>query len=162
MVVRKRKKKSRMRATTTHGWGSRKKHRGAGNRGGRGMAGTGKRGDAKKPSIWGNVKYFGKYGFKRNVRKKEIKPINIIELEKKLDDYVEKKLVTLQKDVYVVDLAKLGFQKLLGDGKVTKKLKINSMYASKKAVDKVKKAGGEVILLQEVKKVDTEPEKAEA
>lgn len=146
MVVRKRKKKSRMRASTTHGWGSRKKHRGAGNRGGRGMAGTGKRADSIKPSIWKDTKYFGKFGFKRNVRKRDIKTINIVELEKRLDDYLDKNLISKQKDVYVIDLGKLGFQKLLGDGKVTKKLKITAEYASKKAVEKIGKAGGDVIL----------------
>lgn len=157
MVVRKRKKHSRMRAITTHGYGSRKKHRGAGSRGGRGMAGTGKRAGTQKPSIWRNVKYFGKYGFRRNVRIKQVNTINIIQLEKGLENYVAKKLVSKQKDVYDVDLAKLGFQKLLGDGKVTKKFNIKAMYASAKAVEKVKKAGGEVIL----PKVEAEETKAE-
>ena len=60
MVAKKRKKNTRQRAGTTHGWGSMKKHRGKGNKGGAGMAGTGKRGDAKKPAIWKNKKYFGK------------------------------------------------------------------------------------------------------
>ena len=40
-MARKEKRKSnKMRARTTHGWGSMKKHRGAGNRGGRGNAGS--------------------------------------------------------------------------------------------------------------------------
>ena len=163
MVVRKRKKKSRMRASTTHGWGSRKRHRGAGSRGGRGMAGTGKRAASMKPSIWENVKYFGKHGFKRNVRKKKINAINVYDLEKGLDRYVENKLVKKEKDVYVVDLAKLGFQKLLGDGRVTKKIKIQANSASSKAVDKIKKAGGEVVLPKEIVTAKAEiKQKAEA
>ena len=52
MTVNKRKKNSRQRGSHTHGWGAMKKHRGAGNRGGRGAAGSGKRADSKKPSIW--------------------------------------------------------------------------------------------------------------
>jgi len=67
----KRKKVTKQRGSKTHGWGAMKKHRGAGNRGGRGMAGTGKRGDAKKPSIQKNKKYFGKYGFK-SLKKRKI------------------------------------------------------------------------------------------
>ena len=62
MPVNKRKKATRFRAKTTHGYGSMKKNRGAGNRGGRGMAGSGKRADQKKPTIlklYGN-EYFGK------------------------------------------------------------------------------------------------------
>ena len=51
MTATKRKKNTRMRAHTTHGWGSMKKRRGAGNRGGRGMAGTGKRAAQKKQTI---------------------------------------------------------------------------------------------------------------
>ena len=42
MVVNKRKKNLRQRAGTTHGYGSMKKNRGAGNREGRGNAGAGK------------------------------------------------------------------------------------------------------------------------
>ena len=56
-----------MRGTSSHGWGSKKKHRGAGHRGGKGMAGSGKRADQKKPTIlnlYGND-YYGKKGFRR-------------------------------------------------------------------------------------------------
>ena len=67
MTVNKRTKSSRDRGSKTHGCGSMKKRRGAGNRGGRGMAGTGKRADQNKPSIWKNKKYFGKYGFKKKI-----------------------------------------------------------------------------------------------
>ena len=56
MVVT-RKKNTRQRGSKTHGCGSMKKRRGAGHRGGRGAAGSGKRGDCKKPSIWKNKKY---------------------------------------------------------------------------------------------------------
>ena len=52
MVVNKRKKFSRQRGGHTHGWGSKKKHRGSGNRGGKGMGGTGKRADQVKTLIW--------------------------------------------------------------------------------------------------------------
>ena len=55
MSVNKRKKNTRMRAKTTHGYGSMKKNRGAGNRGGRGMAGSGKRADQIKPTILKNM-----------------------------------------------------------------------------------------------------------
>ena len=51
MTVNRRKKVVKQRGSHTHGWGSKKKHRGAGNRGGRGMAGSGKRADQRKPSI---------------------------------------------------------------------------------------------------------------
>ena len=66
MVVNKRKKNSRQRGSTTHGFGSKKKHRGHGSRGGSGLAGTGKRADAKKPSFWHDTEYFGGHGFVNN------------------------------------------------------------------------------------------------
>jgi len=140
MTVNKRKKNSRQRGSWTHGWGEKKKHRGAGSRGGRGMAGTGKRGDAKKPSIW-KERYFGKFGF---VSRKKIKIVsqNLEFLEKNAEKLVAKKLVSKEGDHYVVDSKKLKFNKLLGKGKLTKKFKIDVPYASKKAIDSVQKAGG--------------------
>jgi len=148
MVVRKRKKNSRQRGSKTHGWGSMKKHRGAGSRGGRGMAGTGKRGDAKKPSIWKNKKYFGKYGFCKQGIVKKIVPVNLSYFEEKAEELVENKLITKEADRYVVNAAKLGFNKILGCAKLTKKLKVTAESFSKKAVEKIKAAGGEVVELK--------------
>ena len=147
MVVNRRKKNLKQRGDTTHGWGSRKKHRGAGNRGGRGMAGSGKRADQKKPSIlkkYGNS-YFGKKGF-FNHNKKIVKPVNISYLEEKLANLISKKLINEKDNKYVVDLKNLGYNKLIGSGKITKKFIITTEAASNKAVEKVKKMGGEVIL----------------
>src|SRR3989338_5731267 len=148
MTVNKRSKFSRMRGTHTHGWGAKKKHRGAGNRGGRGMAGSGKRADQKKPTIlklYGN-EYFGRHGFSRPQKLlKKIKAINLSNLQSKLDSYVENKLVTKEKDVYVVDLDKLGYQKLLGGGNLNVKLKINAQYFSQQAVKKIEDKGGIIV-----------------
>ena len=65
MLKHKKSKVKTQRGTSSHGWGHKKKHRGAGNRGGKGMAGTGARGDAKKPTILTTVgkSYYGKKGF---------------------------------------------------------------------------------------------------
>lgn len=145
MVVNKRKKAVRMRGSKTHGWGSMKKHRGAGNRGGRGRAGTGKRGDATKPSFW-KERYFGKRGFVRKGIKRIVKPINASYFEENINELLSKKIIEKQGDFYSIDIAKLGFNKLLGNGKITKKFRINAQFASKSAVEKVKKAGGEVII----------------
>ncbi len=133
MPVTKRKKFSRQRGSHTHGWGSKKKHRGKGNKGGAGMAGTGKRADSKKPSIWKDTLYFGKHGFKKKGLKEKIRPINIGLLEQKFDKAE-------------INLKDIGYNKLLGSGKATKKLKITTKYASQKAIDAIKKAGGEVVL----------------
>lgn len=144
MVVNKRSKNSRARGSWTHGWGAKKKHRGAGHRGGRGKAGSGKRGDTKKPSLaWKDKKYFGKYGFKsKNTRL--IKPINISILDLNIDKFVEQKLASKERDKYVIDLGKVGYNKLLGAGNTSKKLNITVKFSSAKAVEKIKAAGGDV------------------
>ena len=146
MTNHKRKKNSRQRAGTTHGWGSMKKHRGAGHRGGRGRAGTGKRGDAKKPSIWKNRKYFGKLGF-TSLSKKQV-TINLKQIDDNAVNWAKRGLISSASDVYEVNLSKLGYDKLLGTGKVTKKLNIMVDSASPRAIDKVGQAGGNVATAQ--------------
>lgn len=144
MTFNKRKKNSRQMGSKTHGWGAMKKHRGAGNRGGRGMAGSGKRADSKKPSLW-KERYFGKKGFKKKGRRTMDRCVNLSYIEGNLDSLISKKLVSKKDELYIVDCDKLGFTKLLGDGRVTKKFKITVDSASKKAVERVKTAGGDVI-----------------
>ena len=74
----KKKKLVKQRGSKTHGWGSKKKHRGAGNRGGKGNAGSGKRADQKKPSFWKSKDWkYGIYGFK-TPKTKNIKIIKTI------------------------------------------------------------------------------------
>ena len=149
MTVNKRKKFSRYRASMTHGKGSKKKRRGSGNIGGVGKAGSGKRADSKKPSNWKEKRYFGKYGF-ISKSKKNIVPVNIGYIDANLNklpvDTIKK-----ENNFYSIDLSRLGFNKLLSNGKVLNKYKITIQYASKKAIEKIKNSGGEVIL-SELKK----------
>ncbi len=142
MTVNKRKKNSRQRGSFTHGWGEKKKHRGAGNRGGRGLAGTGKRGDAKKPSIWKN-RYFGKHGFKTKNNEAIISK-NTGYFETNIEKLASKNLVKKEGDAYIIEAERLNFNKLLGRGKLSHKLKINVPSASKKAIEIVKNAGGSI------------------
>ena len=145
MVVNKRKKFSRQRGRHTHGWGSKKKHRGSGNRGGKGMAGTGKRADSIKTMIWKDADFFGKRGFKFRGVQEKINAINIDDLQDKLDNLLKDKLISKEGNIYIIDLAKIGYNKLLGNGNVACKLKVTVKHASAKAVEKIKSAGGEVI-----------------
>ena len=152
MTVNKRKKNERQRGHSTHGWGSKKKHRGKGHQGGAGMAGSGKRADSKKPSIWKDKHYFGKYGFISKTPKVKINGVNIGYIEQHINKFLSNNLIKKEDDFYSVELEKLGFNKLLGDGRASVKLRIKTPYASKSAVEKVKEAGGEVIGLIENKK----------
>jgi len=162
MTTNRRKKTTRYRGDTAHGWGSMKKRRGAGNRGGRGRAGTGKRGDAKKPSIWANKKYFGKHGFKKKGVMEKINPINIGDINEKIESMKNKGLAIEKAGSFELDLGKLGFNKLLGSGKITKKVIINVKYATDRAVEKVKKAGGNIIIPEKKEKQIKTPEVKES
>src|SRR3989344_3463993 len=147
-MIIKRKKITRNRGSHTHRGGAKKKRRGAGNRGGRGMAGSGKRADQKKPTIlklYGNT-YFGKKGF-NSVNKKKIKTINIETIESRLYNWLKKGVLKKEKDTINIDLKKMGYDKLLGSGKINNKLNIEVRYASKKAIEKIEKSGGKINVL---------------
>src|SRR3989344_1637031 len=143
-MINKRKKFSRMRASHTHGGGAKKKRRGSGHRGGFGMAGSGKRADQKKPTIlklYGN-EYFGKHGFKRPGKVVvRIKAINISDIERNLELYLSKNLVSKENNTYILDLKKLGYNKIIGAGNIYNKYKVIGRV-SKKARDKIEKLGG--------------------
>ncbi len=143
MRTHKRKKSSRMhgRKMGTHGRGSRKKAKKSGHKGGIGMAGTGKRADQKKTlilNLYGHD-YFGKQGVtsrgtERDVRKR----VNVGEISLNPEKYGKK-----GKGGWEIDLKEY---KILGDGDVKEKLMIKAKEASKSALEKVKKAGGEIVL----------------
>lgn len=139
----KRKKNSRMhgRHQGTHGWGARKKHKKSGHRGGSGMSGTGKRGDQKKTlvnKLYGN-EYFGKQGItSKKTEHDKRKRINLQIIEDNLEKFGKKTTKGWE-----INLAKF---KILGTGDVKNKLIITALEASESAIEKVKKAGGEIIL----------------
>jgi len=135
MKVHKRPKNSRIRGARTVGWGFRQKHKGHGNKGGFGMAGTGKRGDHKKQSAEMSVKkgkYFGKQGITSRGTERDTRlRINLYDIEQNMIGKSGK-----------VDLAKY---KILGSGNGFKG-EIVAMEASKLAIEKMEKAGGKIIL----------------
>lgn len=145
MTASKRTKNSRQRGTHTHGWGAKKKHRGKGNKGGSGNSSSGKRSDARKPSIWKDKDYFGKRGFHKKGLKEDIKAVNIGYIEQNLEALVSGKKITEDKGVYSINLKELGYNKLLGTGRVKRKYRIEAKYASKIAEERIKQAGGEII-----------------
>lgn len=132
-----------MHGTSSHGWGSKKKHRGAGNRGGKGNAGSGKRGDANKPKYF-SKKRKSKTGFQS--KKQTIdKAINVMNVEKKINKYIQKGKAEKNADVYTINLDKMKITKLIGRGKINTKLNITVKKATESAINIIKKAGGNVI-----------------
>ncbi len=146
MVSFRRKKNNRQRANTTHGWGSMKKHRGAGNRGGRGNAGSGKKGDAKKPFHRVVRKFeLGASGFGKI--KTVVKAVNLFYIQDRMDTLLKSGVMTSKGDTFSIDLSDIKVDKLLGTGKVEHKLNITVKFASAKAIQKVEAAGGKVTVM---------------
>lgn len=154
-----RKKSSRHRGSWTHGHGEKKKHRGAGSRGGRGNAGSGKRGDAKKPSFW-KLKNFnkGKKGF-TNPAETKINTITITKLNSTVISLVEQGVVTKKGNSYIVNCEAMGIDKLLGTGTALFAFEIVVKSATSGAIQKVEQAGGKVELIaKEEKTTDSKEE----
>ncbi|MBT4651334.1 50S ribosomal protein L15 [Candidatus Woesearchaeota archaeon] len=153
MVTTKNKKVTKYRAHTTHGGGHRKKRRGAGNRGGRGMAGSGKRACQKKQK---HRKSFGGKGFHSHCPR-TIKSIHLGDLTKLIIKTSDSEAIQKKGDIYQVDLLKLGYQKLIGTGSTSLKLEVNVSAFTKKAEEKIAAAGGKIVYSKnEAVKVKTE------
>ena len=155
--TKKRKKASRMhgRGQGTHGWGARKKHKKSGRRGGKGMAGTGKRADQKKTlvtKLYGHG-YFGKRGItsKRTWEDKRHR-INLEDVELNIESFVKRGIAKKTEKGIEIDLSDY---KILDSSKeyaLKNKLIIKAKEASKSAIEKIRRTGGEILLLK--KKVE--------
>ncbi len=138
MKVHKRPKNSRIRGARTCGWGFRQKHKGHGNKGGFGKAGTGKRGDHDKQRALESddrkkKRYFGKQGLtSRGTARDKRKAVNLYDIKNNM----------FKKDGDKIDLSKY---KILGSGEGFK-AEIKALSASKLAVEKMEKAGGKIII----------------
>ena len=148
-MATKRKKNSRQRGSKTHGWGAMKKHRGSGNRGGRGNAGTGKRSDCKKPSVWALEHFYGKHGFTTVGGIKKITACNIEMLEQKYHKLLKDGIMKKENEICTIDLQTLNIGKLLSKGHPTKKWNITVRQASSNAVEKIKEKGGQITQTEE-------------
>jgi len=139
-VPHKLRKIRKKRGSRTQGYGRVGQHRKSGSKGYR-KAGRHKHG-------WSYViryepDYFEKKGFTspKSLRQKE----NIINVGK-LDEIAEKISTSKEKDKILIDLEKLGYTKLLGTGKVTKPLIVKVASYSKSAAEKIKEAGGQILI----------------
>ena len=117
------------------GFGSKKKHRGKGSKGGKGYGGSTKH---NRSFVYTKERdHFGHKGFS-SLKKKDV-IIKIKDLEKVCGGKNE------------VDLIALGYTKLLSDGDISKSLTVRISKISKKAKEKIEKAGGSVTGLEEKK-----------
>lgn len=142
-MAQKNRRVRKKRGSRTHGYGNTQKHRGAGSSGGRGMAGSKKQG-------WSYVSkflpgYFGHRGFKRPPSMvKRARTINLGDVDEGIEQLIKQKKAELKDSKYVLDLRALGYDKLLGSGKVKHALHITVDACSQLATKKVEEAGGKI------------------
>ncbi len=142
MQNRRPKRITKLRGRRTAGYGRIKGHRASGQRGGKGNAGSKKHHYIKV--MMENPRYFGKWGFKRPAKLvEEVRIMNIGDIDQMVDRLVERGIATKKGARYVVDVAKLGVDKILGGGKVKHKLDLTGVkYISESAKTKVTEVGG--------------------
>ncbi|MEM3032264.1 MAG: uL15 family ribosomal protein [Nitrososphaerota archaeon] len=124
------RKVRKLRGSRTHGWGQVGQHRKVGAKGGHGMAG----GHKHKWTKLLKEDYFGEKGF-HNPTSTHLRTMNLFQLSQ----YVERS------GEQVVDLSKLGVDKLLGTGRLDRAVKVIVGRWSRKAEEKVKMSGGELV-----------------
>jgi len=130
-VVRDRTKKRR--GSRTHGRGK-KAGRGAGLHGGRGNAGLHKH---KYTYVLKYMRdHFGRRGFKRPFDRREVRAINVGDLEILFPGKKE------------IDLKSEGFDRLLGKGDVKAAIKVIVSKATQKAIQKIEERGGKVVIVE--------------
>ena len=141
MKLKKKKKIVRMRGTRYHGWAA-KKHKGSGNRGGKGMAGTGKKAGQKISFVNKYFfPYFGKQGYtSRSTRRRKNNTVNLRDIQSK----------------YKPGEVSLPGYKILSEGEIKDKFTIKAKSFSKQAREKIEKAGGKAIELGKEK--ESKPE----
>ncbi|CEG11790.1 50S ribosomal protein L15P [groundwater metagenome] len=138
MAVKDRKTR-KLRGSNHHGWGI-QKHRGTGSQGGAGQSGWYKQKWCKYSKYFKDL--HGSHGFTRHSSDVNIITINIKDIERNLEKFVNEGKVTIKEDTYYLNLASLGYDKLLGDGKISHKFIIQTDSFSEGAKKKIEGAGG--------------------
>ncbi|MFH0970609.1 MAG: uL15 family ribosomal protein [Candidatus Diapherotrites archaeon] len=138
MVVRSKKTtRNKQRGERTHGHGDTKNRRGAGNRGGRGKAGSHKHKFSK---------YHATFGVKvrQNPRTTKGIAINVSQLASYLPKWADQGKIVQEDGLWIIDGRKVGVSKLLGSGIVPENLYIRHIKVSEKARQKIEEAEGEI------------------
>lgn len=141
------RKVRRLRGSRTHGWGQVAQHRRTGAKGGSGMAGLHKHKWSYMvkyaPDHFGSNRWHPPHPATTN------RWLNVYDLE------------SLASSGSTLDLGAMGYEKLLGQGSISKALTVKVPRASASAIEKVKSAGGTVTVEYEAKPEKPEPKKGE-
>jgi large subunit ribosomal protein L15 len=133
-------KRSKYRGSRTCGGGTHKNRRGAGNRGGRGRAGINAHHFVKWYKEMGGP-VFGKDGFS-NSSGITVTVIDVGIIDQIIPSLLAQGIAKNEGDVIVINTADMGIDKVLGSGKVTKKMNISAQAFSESAKVKIEKMGG--------------------
>ena len=139
------RKSRRQRGSRFCGWGQIGQHRASGSRGGVGGAGKHKhffmRTLKEEPDHFGHEQFHA-------LRKSDVSRwVNLRDLNQLL-----RYSKSGEDGRTVLDLGELGYEKLLGSGRVEAVITIKVKQASKSAKDKITEAGGEVLTINELNK----------
>ncbi|MEM4021695.1 MAG: uL15 family ribosomal protein [Nitrososphaerota archaeon] len=149
MGTRHRKSRKR-RGSRTCGWGQIGQHRKSGSRGGHGHAGM-----HKHKWTWVlkyDPDYFGKHGFYRPNRR-EIKAMNLTQLSTLVENLEREGELKLMNGMPVIDLSALGVGKLVGGGRVDKRLMVVVDSWTERAERAIREAGGKLVKPREIEGV---------
>jgi len=133
-------KRSKYRGSRTCGGGTHKNRRGAGNRGGRGRAGINAHHFVKWYKEMGGP-VFGKNGFS-NSSQSTVRVIDVGIIDQIIPSLLAQGIAKNEGDAIVINTADMGIEKVLGSGKVTKKMNISAQAFSESAKAKIEKMGG--------------------
>ncbi len=137
------KRLKRIRGTRTCGGGSHKKRRGSGSRGGVGNAGAHSH-HVVRSLKRGIIK--GMHISHQHIRHDE-GTLNIGILEEMLEELIREGKAEEKADGIYLDVTELGIEKILGKGKVTKKLMLTANAVTETAKGKIESAGGTVSII---------------
>jgi large subunit ribosomal protein L15 len=138
-------KRSKYRGSRTCGGGTHKNRRGAGNRGGRGRAGINAHHFVKWYKEMGGP-VFGKNGF-YNQTTTDVVAIDVGALDQIVPSLLAQGIAKQEGDAFVINVADMGIEKVLGSGQVTKKINITASSFSEIAKAKIEKMGGKALVL---------------
>jgi large subunit ribosomal protein L15 len=129
-MPRRLRRSRKSRGSRTHGWGIQGQHRRSSRKGGKGKAGT----HAHK---WTPPapKWEGKRGFKPPFTR-SLRTMSLEELDK----------IIAGREVEQIDLSELGYDKLLGRGRISKPVTVKARFFSKLAIEKIERIGGKAIV----------------
>jgi len=96
--------------------------------------------------------YFGKHGFHRP-NKREIRALNLIQLSTLVENLERRGELKTVEGVPLLNLAELGIGKLVGRGRIDRKLIVVVDRWTEKAEKAIREAGGKLITPKELEKI---------